>query len=316
MARTSRLFRGYELQLAARLALFAAGIVLFVAAPQQLDPGASFGLAHGVTFIDVAFVLILLDDITKFLPHARIAVGSLKQYRDFHLPTARTFRGGAEGLRAYGQRLRQRVTDLAAETGAAASETWKGLRETALSVARSADLLRLLPVSDEDLTAVEELRRDIRRRRLREILPVLVFWVVANALVAWGLSAAGWLTPEVCVLWSLFYFVFDMVCVVAWCPLQLFLMRNRCCTTCQIFNWDAIMVATPLVFAGGWYSWILVGVALAILARWELAFVRHPERFDERTNAALSCAHCADKLCARRGKFVRPQARSQAPRRA
>ncbi|WP_294438634.1 hypothetical protein [uncultured Slackia sp.] len=38
-------------------------------------------------------------------------------------------------------------------------------------------------------------------------------------------------------------------------------------------------------------------MALVILVRWELAAIRHPERFDERTNARLTCAQCEDKLC-------------------
>ncbi len=88
-----------------------------------------------------------------------------------------------------------------------------------------------------------------------------------------------------------------MICVVLWCPLQLVLMRNRCCTTCQIFNWDGIMTVTPLLAIGCWFSWLLIALSLFVLLRWEFAFTRHPERFDERTNASLQCANCRDKLC-------------------
>jgi len=41
----------------------------------------------------------------------------------------------------------------------------------------------------------------------------------------------------------------------------------------------------------------LLGVALLLLLVWELAAWLHPERFDERTNECLSCAHCKEKLC-------------------
>ena len=57
------------------------------------------------------------------------------------------------------------------------------------------------------------------------------------------------------------------------------------------------MTVTPLIMVGCWFSWLLVFFSLVVLIRWELAFVRHPERFDERTNASLQCANCSDKLC-------------------
>jgi len=45
------------------------------------------------------------------------------------------------------------------------------------------------------------------------------------------------------------------------------------------------------------YTWSLLGMALLLLAFWELAVRRHPERFSETTNCALSCEHCPEKLC-------------------
>ena len=132
-------------------------------------------------------------------------------------------------------------------------------------------------------------------------MPVIAFWVVFNVAVALLLDRFGLLSDQTRLVWCLFYFLFDMVCVVLWCPLQLVLMRNRCCTTCQIFNWDGIMTVTPLLFSPCWFSVPLVLLALVVLARWELAFLRHPERFDERTNASLMCVNCADRLCALRG---------------
>lgn len=119
-----------------------------------------------------------------------------------------------------------------------------------------------------------------------------------------ALSRLNLLNERIALLWSLMYFVSDMICVVFWCPLQLLLMHNRCCTTCQIFDWDAIMVATPLLFVGGWFGGLLLLLALVILVRWELAALRHPERFDERTNARLTCAQCTDQLCYLRKPFI------------
>lgn len=288
--RPTALFLKYTAMLVLRLALFVWAVYLLCVSPGALNPAESFGISHGLSFTNVVFVVVVLDALTKLLPHAKIAMGSLKQYRTFHAPTARTFTGGREALLSYVQQAIDDGTVIAVETV-------EGVRDSALGFVRDADVLRLLPWEEQHLTANEELRRDIGRRRLREIVPVIVFWVAANAAIAIALHELGWLSPSTAMVWMLFYFLFDMVCVVAWCPLQLFMMHNRCCTTCQIFNWDAIMAATPLIFVGGWFSLIIGALAIAVLVRWELAVARHPERFDERTNASLKCANCQDALC-------------------
>ena len=135
---------------------------------------------------------------------------------------------------------------------------------------------------------------------------MIVFWVGGNAAVAVVLRLMGLLNATTAFMWSVFFFLFDMVSVVLWCPIQRWFMRNRCCSTCQIFNWDAIMFATPLIFVRGWYGWVILGLSLVILLRWEVVAARHPERFDESTNARLTCAQCTERLCQIRGK-VRPR---------
>ena len=116
-------------------------------------------------------------------------------------------------------------------------------------IARDLDVMRALPFDDSDLDVNSQARHILRMRRAKEIVPVAIFWVVFTALVGAVLFWLGWMSSEVVALWMLFFFWFDMVCVVLWCPLQFIFMKNRCCATCQIFNWDALMVATPLVFA-------------------------------------------------------------------
>jgi hypothetical protein len=138
-------------------------------------------------------------------------------------------------------------------------------------------------------------------------VPVTVFWITFNVAIGLLLDRFGLLNPRTALVWTLFYFVFDLFSVVLWCPLQLALMRNRCCTTCQIFNWDGIMTVTPLLVCWCWFSVSLVLLALVVLVRWELAFARHPERFDERTNASLQCANCKDKLCYLRNPLTPPR---------
>ena len=310
--RPTRLFVSYVVQLVLRLALIGAAVWLFAVRPEALDASRLFGVPGGFNFVDLVFVALVADFLTKFFVHAHISSGSLKQYRLYHIPTAMTFRGGREALRAQFQEIADLGRKLAADGVTALQETYDGLVARGGSIAsfvrrllNSIDFLNVFSFDEKDLAVDRSIRAVLYRDRLREIVPVIVFWVAFNALAAGVMAALGVLSERTALLWSLGYFVFDMICVVLWCPLQLLLMHNRCCTTCQIFNWDAIMVATPLVFVGGWFGWILVALAVVILVRWELAAVRHPERFDQRTNARLTCAQCADKLCYLRKPLVR-----------
>ena len=306
----TRLFVSYTVQMVFRLLLFAAGVAAFVWAPEQLSISEGFGLAGGFNLIDLVFIAIVADMLTKFFPNANISMGSLKQYGEFHVPTARMFKGGREGIREYvremieqGRIAKERIPEqLPAQIRTAWVETYSGTRDSLKVLLRSIDFLRIIPFKEEQLTADEEALNVIRGDRFREIAPVAVFWILLNALIALALFHFDVLNEGTLMVWTLFYFLFDMICVVLWCPIQLLLMRNRCCTTCQIFNWDAFMAVTPLVFLvlnlqTAWFVWPLLLLSIVVLIRWELAFARHPERFDERTNASLLCANCKDKLC-------------------
>ena len=95
---------------------------------------------------------------------------------------------------------------------------------------------------------------------------------------------------------SVFFYVCDLICVLIWCPFRL-MMKNRCCTTCRIFNWDHLMMFSPLIFVGGFYAISLVVLAILAWLIWELCVMMYPERFWEITNVALRCSECTDKLC-------------------
>ena len=95
---------------------------------------------------------------------------------------------------------------------------------------------------------------------------------------------------------SVLFYVCDLICVLIWCPFRL-IMKNKCCTTCRIFNWDHLMMFSPLIFINGFYPISLVVVATLAWIIWEACVALYPERFSERTNAALKCSECTDKLC-------------------
>lgn len=99
------------------------------------------------------------------------------------------------------------------------------------------------------------------------------------------------------VLCSTAFYVCDIICVVVWCPFKTFFMHNKCCTTCRIFNWDHAMMFSPLLFIPGIFTYSLVGLSFIVLIVWEVACTLHPERFMEKTNCALRCQNCKDRLC-------------------
>lgn len=105
---------------------------------------------------------------------------------------------------------------------------------------------------------------------------------------------------------SVFFYVCDLICVLIWCPFRL-IMKNRCCTTCRIFNWDHLMMFSPLLFMGGFYAVSLVVLSVAAWLVWEVCVMMYPERFWDHSNAALQCAECTDKLCTQYCRKLRPQ---------
>ena len=124
---------------------------------------------------------------------------------------------------------------------------------------------------------------------------VFIIWTVVNIVL--GIL---YYTNVINKIWlfmiSVFFYVCDLICVLVWCPFRL-LMKNKCCTTCRIFNWDHLMMFTPLIFVGGFYSTSLVIMSILAWLVWELCVMMYPERFSEITNAALKCSECTDKLC-------------------
>ena len=124
---------------------------------------------------------------------------------------------------------------------------------------------------------------------------VLILWCLLIAGIG-VLYFQGILGKTELFLISVVFYVCDLVCVLIWCPFRL-LMHTRFCTTCRIFNWDHLMMFSPLIFVGGFYAWSLAALALLAFLIWELSVLLYPERFWEVTNVALQCSECTDKLC-------------------
>ena len=126
------------------------------------------------------------------------------------------------------------------------------------------------------------------------VLVFLLWWLLIGAigvLYAWGVIGKTGLFVI-----SVVFYVCDLICVLIWCPFRL-MMKTRCCTTCRIFNWDHLMMFSPMLFMGGFYGISLLVLAIAAWLVWELCVMMYPERFWDKSNLALKCSECTDKLC-------------------
>ena len=140
----------------------------------------------------------------------------------------------------------------------------------------------------------ESLRRYIQTTS-RTAYKVMLLWVALIAAIG-ALYLFGVIDKKALFLISVLFYVCDPICVLIWCPFRL-LMKTRCCTTCRIFNWDHLMMFSPLIFMGGFYALSLAAMAVLAFGTWELCILIYPERFWDQSNAALKCSECTDKLC-------------------
>jgi len=129
----------------------------------------------------------------------------------------------------------------------------------------------------------------------RGAFKVLIVWTLLIALIGM-LHVLGIMNWTHLFLITVVFYVCDLICVLIWCPFRL-MMKNRCCTTCRIFNWDHLMMFSPLIFTPSFFCTTLLLTSVAVVIVWELCILIYPERFFEQTNAALQCSNCTDKLC-------------------
>ncbi|MDR2166316.1 MAG: hypothetical protein LBE35_00520 [Clostridiales bacterium] len=122
-------------------------------------------------------------------------------------------------------------------------------------------------------------------------------WLTITAAILLGLHLTSHLSFAAVLLLMLLYSILDLIFIIFFCPLRVLFMRNFCCTTCRIYNWDYFMMCAPLILFPSPFSLSLVLLSAAVVIRWEISLKRNPEFFSNKTNANLRCDACSDKLC-------------------
>ena len=165
-------------------------------------------------------------------------------------------------------------------------------------------ILRFFPSSLESMGCQKQFAKNykgdpnikIQPRFTKDLVRVILAWTALNGLFG-VLYFIGVIDAGILMLISLAYGVCDMICILFFCPFQTWFMKNKCCGTCRIYNWDYAMMFTPLIFIPNVYTTSLVIGGILLVVRWEVTAYKHPERFLERTNPALACVNCPEKLC-------------------
>ena len=137
---------------------------------------------------------------------------------------------------------------------------------------------------------------DIRIQDNNATVLIALIWIVFNGIIG-ALRMIDLLDDGILILLCSAYSVCDLVCILFFCPFQTWFMKNKCCGTCRIYNWDYAMMFTPFFFLRNAYAWSLLAMSIVLLVRWEITFYKYPERFAENTNEYLRCRNCPEKLC-------------------
>lgn len=133
---------------------------------------------------------------------------------------------------------------------------------------------------------------------------VMLVWLIFNCIFG-VLYLCKVIEESDLIMLTVFFFLCDYICILFFCPFQTFIMKNKCCVNCRIYDWGHFMMFTPMLFIKDFFSWSLFVTAFIVLIRWEIVYAKHPERFWSGSNQVLKCANCGDKICGVKGKLIR-----------
>ena len=133
---------------------------------------------------------------------------------------------------------------------------------------------------------------------------VMRVWLIFNACFG-VLYLFGFIEEIDLLMLTVFYFLCDYICILFFCPFQTFIMKNKCCVNCRIYDWGHFMMFTPMLFIRDFFSWSLFFTSCVVLIKWEITYAKHPERFWSGSNKNLQCTNCQDKTCQMKKKITR-----------
>lgn len=144
----------------------------------------------------------------------------------------------------------------------------------------------------------QEAMQEHTKKFNRRAMLALLFWLAL--LSGFGVVfLKGLVNKMFLFLLVLFLYLADQFCINIWCPFRSWIVRNKCCNSCRIYNWGHIMIFSPLIFIPSFWTYSLIAVSLAIMIQWEYQHYKYPERFSEISNLNLRCRYCKS-ICKKR----------------
>lgn len=139
------------------------------------------------------------------------------------------------------------------------------------------------------------LHNQIKQQNRRALLIFIIYFGVLSII---GLAYLKFPIFKIEHLYIIFFAInfFDYFCILIWCPFRSLILKNRCCNTCRITNWDRFMKFYILIFIPNPLNLALVIIGIIIIVIWEYMHYRHPERFYSVSNKSLSCIVCDKQL--------------------
>ena len=148
----------------------------------------------------------------------------------------------------------------------------------------------------------EKLRDQVSKSN-KIALIIFVFYSLGILLVGLSYIHFDWFGKNLLYLVFFFLNLADYFCIMLWCPFRSLFLKNSCCNTCRISNWDRIMKFSILIFIPNIYTITIFILGVLIFLYWEYHHLVHPERFYRISNQTLWCNNCDKVTCGKKYKY-------------
>jgi len=153
---------------------------------------------------------------------------------------------------------------------------------------------------------------DYDKKKLKETalknnkIALLIFVLYGLGIILVGLSFIHFEWFDRKILYLVFFAInfADYFCIMLWCPFRELFLKNSCCNTCRISNWDRIMKFAILIFIPNVYTISIFILGVIIFLYWEYHHFVHPERFYRISNKTLWCVNCDHVTCGKKEKNI------------
>ena len=127
-----------------------------------------------------------------------------------------------------------------------------------------------------------------------DLVALLIFFIYFGGVAIIGFSYLYFEWFELKYLYLIFLFInlSDYICILLWCPFRDIFLKNKCCNTCRISNWDRLMKFALLLFIPNFYTISIFLMGLIVFLSWEYSRTVNPEYFYSVSNEELRCSNC------------------------